>query len=67
MSKLDTLQTLLTHYARGGKTRRVITSSTKAELLTLVGARESGDVIKYPHMWQEGGQWRTTTFDLVPR
>lgn len=67
--KLKTLQSMCTHTAKNNGATRLQTSFTVAELRQLVGAIYHVDkgVVHYPHMWQDGGEWRTTRFELVPK
>lgn len=67
--KLKTLQSMCTHYAKNNGPRRVITSMGVADLRQLVGAIHDieRNVVQYSHMWDDGGEWRTTRFELVPR
>lgn len=65
--QLETLKSLLSHYARNAGPRRVQTSLTEKELLGLQGARSNGSYVAYPHQWHDGRDWQTTNYDLVPK
>lgn len=67
--RLKTLQAMCTHNAQNNGPTRLQTSMGVGDLRQLVGARYDveSDVVRYPHQWHNGKEWRTTGFELVPK